>query len=70
MIAGKMSKSGTVGAVAAMGRLAHELEGFKLHMGYSVFPDDDVPAGELIDLARDRIEPWAAQEEAEREDAA
>jgi hypothetical protein len=47
-----------VAAVAAMGRLAYELNGFDPQMGYVVFPDDDVPAGEIIDLAVSRVEPW------------
>lgn len=47
-----------VAAIAAMGRLAYELKGFKLQMGCVVFPDDDVASGELIDLARSRLEPW------------
>jgi hypothetical protein len=51
-----------VGAVAAMGRLAHELQGLNLRMGCAVYPDDDVASGELIDLARDRIEPWGPAE--------
>jgi hypothetical protein len=48
----------SVAAVAAMGRLAYELKGFELQMGCVVFPEDDVAAGELIDLARTRLEPW------------
>ena len=27
-------------------------------MGSAVFPDDDVSSGELLDLARERLEPW------------
>jgi hypothetical protein len=27
-------------------------------MGCSVFPDDDVASGELINLAQKRVEPW------------
>ena len=59
-----------VGAVAAMGRLAHELDGFKLQMGCAVFPDDDVASGELINLARDRIEPWGDADETVEQAAA
>jgi hypothetical protein len=47
-----------VGAIAAMGRLAYELKGFQLQMGSVVFPEDDVSAGEIIDLAYSRLEPW------------
>lgn len=47
-----------VAAVAAMGRLAYELKGLDLQMGCVVFPKDDVASGEIIDLARSRLEPW------------
>jgi hypothetical protein len=54
-----------------MGRLAYELKGFDLQMGCVVFPDDDVAAGELIDLARSRLEPWGDPElVVDEEDAA
>ena len=57
-----------VGAIAAMGRLAHELQGLNLQMGCSVYPDDDVSSGELIDLALKRIEPWGNVESITGED--
>jgi hypothetical protein len=59
-----------VAAVAAMGRLAYELKGFDLEMGYVVFPDDDVPAGEIVDLAIGRLEPWGEDSQAEFNDEA
>jgi len=59
-----------VDAVKAMGRLAHELESLDLQMGCAVFPDDDVASGELIDLARERLEPWGETKESAPDDAA
>ena len=59
-----------VAAVAAMGRLAYELKGFDFQMGCVTFPKDDVASGELIDLARSRLEPWGDPDEVIEEDAA
>jgi hypothetical protein len=56
-----------VAAVAAMGRLAYELKGFDLQMGYVVFPDDDVAAGDIVDLAFSRLEPWGDDDAAAAE---
>jgi GGDEF domain-containing protein len=46
-----------LGAVAAMQRLANELQAYSVQMGYVVFPEDEGSPTELIELARARLEP-------------